>query len=235
MAEILTPQVVQTILDIERQNQQASIFEGNTQKPFGIQAVTLTLTTAQDPSNPFKIGFPFRSVYVSSATDVFANVNLQPNSNDSFQSTIPLKQNDAWSRDFPVAQAFLSWSAQSGKTITLLFFLDSEFRPGSQISVSGGGVSINEGSSLTTTRVNLTAATATSVLSADSTRKVSSIQNNTGADVWFGGSSVSNTGANLGYKVPAGGTFVFKNTGTLYAFSVAGGVGDRGLLALTEI
>lgn len=235
MSDILTPDIASAILSAAREKQQAAIFEGNTQKPFGIQAVTLDLSTARDASNPFKIGFPFKSVYVSTATDVYANVNMQPNSNDSFQSSLPLKQNDSWVREFPVSQAFLWWAAQSGKSITLLFFVDSEFRSGSQVSVTGGGVSIVEGSTLSTTRVDLTASTATLVLAADSTRKCSTIQNNTGAEVWFGGSSVSSTGAGLGYLVPAGATFTFKNTGALYAYSVGGGTGDNGLLVMTEV
>lgn len=235
MKELITPESAQAVVDLANQLKKASIFISSTQKPFAIQSITLNLATAQLSTQPFRVGFPFKSVYVSAATDVLANVVLIPTTQDSYQSGVPLKLNDSWTIDEPTSEAYIYWTAQAGKTITLHFFVNSEFRTGSQISVTGGGVSIVEGSTLSTTRVALTAITATSVLAADSTRKTASIQNNTGADVWFGGPSVSNTGANLGYKVPAGGTFIFKNTGTLYAYSVAGGTGDNGLLVMTEI
>lgn len=235
MKELITQESAQAVVDLARQLSKASIFLGSTQKPFEVQTITLDLSTARLSTQPYRIGFPLKSVYVSTATDVLANVNLIPTTQDSYQSAIPFKQNDAWTIDQPISEAYLYWDAQAGKTITLKLFVNSEFRSGSQISVTGGGVSIVEGSSFTTTRVDLTAATATAVLASDSTRKNSSIQNNTVSDVWFGGSSVSNTGANLGIKVASGATFIYKNTAALYAYSVAGGSGDTGLLAFTEL
>lgn len=235
MKEVITQESAQAVVDLANQLKKASVFISTTQKPFGVQSITLDLSTARLQTQAFRVGFPFKSVYVSAATDVLANVVLVPTTQDSYQSGIPFKLNDSWTMDEPTAQAYIYWSAQSGKTITLHFFVESEFRSGSQISVTGGGVSVIEGSTTTTALVDLTAATATSVLAADSTRKCATIQNNTGADIWVGGSSVSNTGANLGYKVPSGGTFIFKNTGTLYAYGVAGGTGDNGLLVMTEI
>lgn len=234
MREILTKNVSDAILSAADQIKKAAIFEGSTQKPFKIQRMDLTLTTAVLSTNPMKIGFPFKSVYVCTASDVLANVSMLPETQDSYQSAIPLVRNDVWTSDEPVSSGYLYWAAQSGRTISLLFFVDSEFRSGSQISVTGGGVSIVEGSAFTTSRVDLTAATATSVVASDSSRKLVSVQNNTGADVWFGTSSVSNTGANLGQRLAAGGIFQWRNTGALYAYSVAGGTGDTGLQLLSE-
>lgn len=234
MKEIFTPEIAKAIVDQANRVSKASIFEGSTQKPFKIQRIDLTLTTAQLATNPYKIGFPFKSVYICSASDVLANVSLLPETQDSYQSAIPLKQNDSWTTDEPVSGAFLYWSAQTTKTISILFFIDSEFRSGSQISQTGGGVAIIDGSSFTQSAVALTAATATLVMAGDTTRKSISVQNNTGADVWFGNSTVSNTGANLGQRVAAGGIFVWRNTSALYGYSVAGGTGDTGLQLLAE-
>lgn len=234
MRDVITKENSQAILNLADQLRNAAIFEGTTQKPFEVQSVTINLSTARLNTDPYVIGFPFRSVYVSAASDVSATLNLIPQTRDSYQSSIPFKLNDSWSVDQPAAMGFLNWTAQTGKTITLHFFIDSEFRSGSQISQTGGGVSINDGSSFVTSRVSLTAATATSVLSTDTSRKQCNIQNNTGADVWFGNSSVSNTGANLGQRVAAGGIFTWRNTSALYAYSFAGGSGDSGLQLLTE-
>lgn len=229
-----TPQAVANILENASDISRANVFEGNTQKPFEVQAMTIALDTAADTNNPFKVSFPFKSVYVSAATDVLTTVNLKPNSRDSYQSSIPMYLKDSYILAQPCASGFLDWSAQAGKTITLLFFVSSEFRSGSQISVTGGGVSVVEGSATVSSQVTLVALTPTLVLSADSSRKISSIQNNTGAAVWFGTSVVSSTGANQGYRVSAGGTFYWRNTGLLYAYSIAGGAGDSGLTLLTE-
>jgi len=232
--DMITPDVVNAILAKAREVDSASIFEGNTARPFEIQGVTLDLSTAKDPSDPFKINFPFKSIYISTATDTGVSVNFRPNSRDSFQTSVPLSLKDSHIFTKPISGGFLDWSAQSGKTITILFFLSSEFRSGSQISVTSGGLVINEGTSVTTSPLTLVAATSTQVVAADTTRKNLVVQNNTGADVWFGPVGVTNTGATLGIKVGAGGSFVWKNTAALYAYSVAGGAGDSGLLRMSE-
>jgi hypothetical protein len=222
MSEIFTREAADEILRRITEGARAAIFQGSTQKPFGIQKEVVDLSTAS--VNPKRIGFPFRSIYVESATDVLANISLKPNSSDSFQSAIKLKQNDSWSRDLPVSEAYLSWDAQPGKTITLVYMLDSEFRSGSQISVTGGGVSIVDGSTVTgPTRVTLAATTAAAIAPALSTRKKATIENKTGADLYIGDSTVTNSGATEGIKVAAGGIIYWQNTGALYGYSVAGG------------
>jgi hypothetical protein len=214
---------------------QAHIGENRINRKNSVRRVTFNLSTARDESNAFEIPGAFKSFYVEDATDVLANVKIKPNSNEAHQSYFKVKQNDSWAVEFPVAGCFVFWEAQADKELTIVFFTDAQFSSGSQVSVTGGGVSIVEGSTLSTSVVDLNAASVTTVLAADSTRKVCSIQNNSGADVWFGGSSVSNTGANLGLKVSAGSVFEWRNTGALYAYSVAGGTGDNGLLIFTEI
>lgn len=225
MKEILTTQNTQAILNMADQIRKAAIFEGSTQKPFGVQSITLDLATAQLRTQPFKVGFPFKSVYVSSATDVLANINLIPQTQDTYQSAVPLKLNDSWTREEPLAEAYLYWTAQAGKTITLHFFVDSEFRSGSQISVTGGGVSIVDGSTITgPTRVTLAATTATVIAPALATRKKCTIQNKSGADLYIGGSTIGAVGgATEGIKIPADAIIIWQNTGALYGWSVPGG------------
>jgi len=223
MKELITPESAQAVVDLANQLKKASIFISSTQKPFGIQSITLNLATAQLSTRPFRVGFPFKSVYVSAATDVLANVVLIPTTQDSYQSGVPLKLNDSWTIDEPTSEAYIYWTAQAGKTITLHFFVNSEFRSGSQISVTGGGVTINSGSSFTQTVTTLVAATATLLFATDSTRKQATIQNNTGADLFFGSSTVTGSSTTRGISVPPGGTLQWTNTSSLYAYSVAGG------------
>ena len=222
--EILTPEEVALILKSADLVKRARIFEGTTQKPFGVQTITLDLSTAVLSTNPYKVRFPFRSIFVRDATDVYVTVNLQPQSQDSYQSAFAMTKNDGWVADYPVTEAYLYWSAQSGKTITLVFFTDSAFKSGSQISVTGGGVSIVEGSALTgPTRVALSAATAAQIAPALSTRKLAVIQNKTGASLYVGDSSVTDSGATEGIEILDDGIIYWRNTGALYGYSTAGG------------
>lgn len=223
--EILTRESVAMVLSAAEALTKAKIFEGSTQKPFGVQSVTFDLSTAVLSTAPKRIGFPFKSVYVSAATDVLATVNMIPQTQDSYQSAVPLKQNDSWTIEYPVSEAFLYWTAQAGKTITLHFFVESEFKSGSQISVTGGGVSIIDGSTITgPTRVTLAATTATIIAPSLSTRKKCTIQNKTGADLYIGGATIGAVGgATEGIKIPIDGIITWQNTGALYGWSVAGG------------
>lgn len=226
-----TAEEVNLILQRANEVNRASVFEGSTQRPFEVQSMTLDLSTARLETDPLRIGFPFKSVFVRSATDVYVEVSMRPISRDSFQSAVPLKYNDSLVFERQISGAFLHWTAQASKSITLLFFVSSEFRSGSQVSQTGGGVSIIDGSSFSTAVVTLGAASATLVAAQDTTRKQCTIQNNSGNDIWFGGSSVSSSGANLGYKVAANDTFIWRNTAALYAYSAAGG----DVLKVTEL
>lgn len=224
MSQIMTAEQAAMILDKFNEIQRARIFEGNTQRPFSVQKMTIDLTTARLSTQPYKIGFPFKSIYVQTATDVYASVNVKLLTQDSSQSSFPMKLNDSFNNEFPIAEAYLDWEAQSGKSITLIFFLDSEYRSGSQISVTGGGVSINDGSSITgPTRVTLAATTAAAIAPADTLRKVATLYNDSGADIFLGDSSVTDSGATKGIPWANGTILYWRNTGALYGYSVAGG------------
>lgn len=220
MKTVFTKDEMEQILGSIDQRKDAQIFRGNTQKPFSIQSITLSLDTAVLSTAPRQLSFPFKSVYVSTATDTFVSISLRPITDDTFQSAVSLKLNDSLNFDNVVSSASLYWSAQAGKTVTLIFFTDAEFRSGSQISVTGGGVSIVEGSAVTNVAVTLAAATATSLIAADSTRKIFTFSNDTGAVLYVGSSSVS---ATSGLPVAPGAIFQWRNTGALYGYSVLGG------------
>lgn len=224
MNQVMDKETSNMILDAAREIQRARIFEGSTQRPMTVQKLTLDLTTAVLETRPYKIGFPFKSIYVQTASDVYVSVDVKLQTSDSLQSSFPMKLNDSFINEFPISEAYLSWSAQSGKSITFIFFIESEYRSGSQISVTGGGVSINDGSTITgPTRVTLTAATAGIIAPADTLRKTATLYNDSGADIFIGDSTVTNAGATKGIPWPNGTLIYFRNTGVLYGYSVAGG------------
>lgn len=222
---IMTQEMARAILGQVQDAARARIFEGTTQQPQQIQKIVLDLTTARLETQPYQIKFPFRSFYVQDATDTIANIFVKPTTQDSVQSFFTVKKNDSWASDYPISSAFLHWDAQSGKSITLVFFSEAEFRSGSQISVTGGGVSIVEGSTYSQAALTFVAATQLQIFAADTTRKVGTFQNKTGASVWVGGAAVTNTTAY--YEVLNGADFIWKNTGILYGYSVAGGSGHK--------
>jgi hypothetical protein len=233
--QIFTPEMVAHILNLADEQKRARIFESNTQRPFIIQSMVIPLDTARLDNQPLKIGFPFKALWIQDATDSSVVVNIRAGGRDLTNSPFKLRLNDVWKLDDPIAEAYLDWSAQSGKSITILFSLTSDFTSGRNVSVNSGGVSINEGDSFTTAQVTMTAATATLIKAQNSSRKVLAVQNNTGADLWVGGLTVSNTGATQGIKVPANGIYYWRNTAALYGYSVAGGAGDSGITYMEEI
>lgn len=138
---------------------------------------------------------------------------------------MPLKLNDSFKLSEPVNSAHLIWSAQTGKSMTLYFFVDSEYDSGRQISVSGGGVSVTWGDTVTETQVTLVAATSQALFSALATRKHGAFQNKSGASIWIGSlSTVTDTGATQGFEIPDNAIAEWKSSATLYAYSVSGGV-----------
>lgn len=222
--EILTPEEAAMIVQNARLIDRASIADALAQRPFSVQVQTITLTTAQLETNPYEIKSSFKSIYIQDATDVLTTIQVKLGSRDTLQGAFQMKKNDAISSSIPITGAFLHWSAQTAKTITLVIFTDVEFKSGSQISVTGGGVSIVDGSTITgPTRVVLGAATAGIIAPANTLRKKCTLQNKTGASLYIGDSTVTGSGATEGIEIVDKGIIYWQNTGALYGFSTAGG------------
>ena len=218
------------ILLQDKNKSDAEIFFAGTQHPFIVQKVVVALDKGNvDASgnlvgNLYKVGFPFKSLFVKASTDTTTTVSIQPDTQDSYQSAVPLVLNDSLDLDSKISGAYLSWQSQPGKSITILFFVSAAFRSGSQLSLSGGGTSISEGSAFTGSQVTLAAAAATSVAIVNGLRKVLTLQNTSGASIWIGGAAVSNAGVNIGIEVVAGANFYWRNSAAFYAYSVGGGL-----------
>lgn len=188
----------------------------------------LSLTTARDQYNPETVDFNFRTFWVLSASDATASVSLVPNSRAEGQlnDAITLKQNLSVKLPFPVSGAQLYWSAQSGKTMTVLFFIDGDITPGSQINQISGGVAISTGSSRSDAALASTqdqasvsvAASATLIVPADSARIGMELQV-TGGNVRLGGSAITTTN---GVARLDGERWEDQNTGALYAIATSG-------------
>jgi len=223
--EIMTPEEAAMIVQQANLISRAFVADVIAQRPFSVQIETIDLATAQLETNPKHMRGQFRSVYIQDATDPTAYVNVKIGSRDSVQSAFKMKYNDAFAMNQPQNDLFLHWPAQAGKTLTVVKFTDVEFVSGSQISVSGGGVSINTGTGVTgPTQVVIPAVTATILLPVNTSRKQATLQNKTGASLYIGGATIAAVGGvNEGLEILPGDFFVWTNTGALYGWSVAGG------------
>lgn len=229
--QLFSNEQVQMILRAQETVTKARIFDSSANHPFMVQAMTIDLTTAKLSTAPLKIGFPFRTIFVQDATDASVSLNIRLGGLDAFQSRIALKKNDSFAMPFPVSEAYIDWTAQASKSATLVFFVDGEFRPGSQISVVSGGITVSEGGSTAAiASVALVALTAAAIAPASATRIMTIIQNKTGADLFIGGDATitdDGTIATAGIKIAADGLIEWKNTGALYGYSVGGGRVNR--------
>lgn len=215
----------QSVLDANNIRRDAFIAQDDRSRPRYQLRMTIPLDTAAGEMNPYIIENPFDGVVVEDATDNDTSVRLSITSPEAqnIKNYTTIKKNWSLDSDKPFRRALLTWDAQSGKTITLVFYLGVRVRPGSLISELTGGVTVLDGDSLATSVVTLAAATATQIVGSSSSRGVVTIQNNTAASVWLGPSTVSNTGANLGIEVAAGALVKWRNPSALYGYSVAGG------------
>lgn len=188
-----------------------------------IQVYTIPLDTAKTFADPFIIGYAFKTLWLKNATDNTTEVSVRFNDKDRVNSEVPLRNNDVVESESLFGSAYLSWSAQPGKTITLIVGVRTSFKSGALIN--SGTLNLAVPATATgPTRVTLAAATAAVVVAADPATKNAIVQNHTGAPAWYGpSSSVSNTGANQGIEVPDKGILLWSNQTALYGYSVAGG------------
>lgn len=235
LAELM--QSLRRVLNIQADFSRANL-------PNDLRVVTIALDgaggTSVDPSlmsslypNGYAVKFPFRSAFVASATDGNVRVNFIPGAQDAIANqgatpaACPLSLKDSMELDEVQTQGLITWANQPGKSITIVFGVNSKVRSGSQVSTIAGGVTITGGSAIDSTPLgaagtsgSLTATgTAAILCPANSSRKSTLVQI-TGGSVRVGDSAVAAAGP--GNLVPDGGSVLWDNTGELYWILVSG-------------
>ena len=204
----------------------AAIFASSTGLNQNTRYVTIDLTTASLSTQPYVINFPFRSFVVLSTTDSSVSVNMRLGSNDSSQDSFPIKNNSSIRLPFPVAKGFLDWSAQSGKSISILFLLSGDFSTNQLVSSVSAAVQISEGSSITSIAGAQVTTTAAQLFAADTARIKMRIQNQSSIPIYLGDSAVTVPGgAKPGFSLLPGAMFDFESTAALYAISSGANTG----------
>lgn len=226
MNQVRSNKEAEEILAPGRQIAEARVRDQQANPSNQIQTITLDLTTARTEADPYKFPVPFKSMYIQSATDSQTSIDFKANlGKRAGESKITLARKDVLNFEYKIAGGSFSHSAQSGKSITIVFLLEADFKSGTQITENSGGVAIEEGTSIdATTRVTLAATTATIIAPANADRNVTYIENATAGPLYISGSNtVTNSGATRGLVVQSGDWYEHRNTAALYGYSVAGG------------
>lgn len=211
------------LIERSRELSQASISVNKQDRGQSVYRIEIDLSKERDRMEPYKISFPFKTIVMEESSNPAAFVLVRPTTDEEHQSHFRLGYKDGYMVGETIPQAFLHWPAQPAK-IVLIAHTNAEFRSGSQVSLNAGGVSISEGSVLKQLApVTLVATTPTKILDQNLFRKVATVINKTGADIWVGGPTVSNTGVAEGFPLKSGEYVSWKNTSELWGYSVPGG------------
>lgn len=191
----------------------AQLYKADINSSPRVQKITLNLATAQADDNPLQISVPFKCIAVKNATGGTGSVRVKFDRNDSGLSLFTMDNNDIITNDSIFDKAFLSWDAQSGKTIDVYLFLDSEYKSGSLIN--SGTIAISPSSALAQGSVTTVATTNVTVVAQNTLRKRVHVSNNTGDDIWIKGAA---TGTTIGRLIPSGESQVFETTAAIVAY-----------------
>ena len=240
-SDFQTQSEIQAIIDRDRRSQQANIAQGLVSPEKMFARITLNLDSARTEngagdSGLYRVGFPFKSVRVEDASDSATYIYIRPNKPEPSQEHAKLGQYDFQPFGNGVADAYLFWPAQAGKTITLVFYFYGDFKSGRVASFNAGGFSINQGSSAATQAKGALSITSTPsvLLAADLTRKNSIIQNHDVESIFIGDANVTDgSGAYPGREIQPGGVYEWANTAALYAVASVGPVTKISMFNLT--
>lgn len=183
----LTEDSFRAILDDFYKADKASIAQSNSNTPFELKTITIPLDNEVARTSAYRIGFPFKSLYVAQATDANVTVNFVPDSNDIYQDAVPLSNKDSLTFDTAKGEAYLYWGAQPAKTITLCFFIRGQFKSGSYLTQAIG----SSASSLTLRNPVTVNTSATLVASSNATRTAMTLYNSGATDCYIGNSTVT--------------------------------------------
>lgn len=211
----------------QRTVDQAEILEANEQVERECDSITLPLDTARTREDALELNFAFRSFIVIDATDAQVEIQARLNSRENSNPFFPIRRGTTLKMPKPAKRVFLHWTAQPGKSITILFFFRGQLETNVLSLVNSGGVGILEGTSVTNASVSMGAAAATAIFAANDERVVGTFRNETGASIWVGPSGVTNL---TGMEVKHGEVFEWRNTAALYGYVV----GATTLITLTQ-
>lgn len=218
--------VSQTIEQLNIKSQ-ADVRRSSDLRPRYILRIPLILDTAATEQNPYIISSPFNGAYLEQTSGVNTTIFMSLGGYDQYSvgNPVRLQRNASFYTPTEIKSCNLTWSAQTNQTAVLVLFLGVDFRPGSQLSILQGGISISGGTSIQTGtlgaggiagNVSVPAGAATQLCPINLNR--TQITFYTDQAIWVGDSSAA---INNGTLIAAGSTWQFQNTGELWAAAAA--------------
>lgn len=226
----LKPQSTDQIIQGINNNQKAEISRSKDLRSKWAFRQVIPLDSQVTAQNPYIIRQPYRGIYVESTSSSGVSVRFSTGSLDDYnaQNYVFLKQNDSFFAEYEETLATLTWDSQPGQSISIVLFLEVDFKPGTQLVNFSGGVtestgsvveSLKLGSSANVGKISIPAATFTLVVAGDGNRKQMTLYFD--GPVWLGDINVAPGVAGIFFP---GGIYEFKNQGALYASAVSGTV-----------
>ena len=221
---------IQGVIDKINLTESAEIRRSSDLRPKLAFRVYIPLDTAATAENPYIISQPFNGFQVEDATDNGTSVKMSFGGVDKYNTDnyTTLKKNASAFSQVEVKQAVLYWSAQAGKTMTIMFYVGVDFRPGSLVSQISGGVAISWGGTVasnemgslgTSTTISVTT-TATLILPADPDRLHAEVY--VDGPLTYGDSAI--VAGTRGIQIPSAGLIEWNSTAALYGIVNAGTV-----------
>lgn len=219
----------QLILRDESDKKNAAIADSSNHRKLKIRKETIFLDNGYGPdygSNAYLVNYPFKGVFVKSASDGFTTATLavDDDSSASIQSGFDLGINDKFNIGRFASKGFIVAPPQPGKKMTIWFIVDGDFTSGSQLSLTAGGVSVTTGTGMTPQPAVSVGASAVKLLSSDSTQKKATVTNLSGGTIYVSGTSavktaVGGAGTTIGIPIGVGQNMEWTNQGELWAIS----------------
>ncbi len=213
----------QMIIDRLREPELAQVAIDKATRPLSILEIKIDFSKPVSELAPQRIGHAFKSMYFQNSDNPKNVILVKPSTTDAHQSSFELGYKDVWTVDRTLNDAFIYWPAGQTGTGKLILFTDSNFKSGSQVSITAGGLSISEGSSAALTNQTLTAATASEILPQNFFRKTATVVNDTGDNIFLGENNTVNATTKKGVPIANGDSFKWRNSAALYAYSTGGG------------
>lgn len=201
---------------------EAGLFASTVGENPPIRYVTYDLSTAKSAGDPMIINFSFRSFVVLNTTDSSVSIRMRLGSRDSNVDSFPVKNNASLILPYPIQTAFLDWDAQSGKSISILFFTRGAFSTNQLVSSLAAIVTLGDGDTVTTQNGAQVLAAGGVLFAADSARKCMLIENQSGQPIYIGSSVVDVPGgAQPGFTIQPDGAYEWRSTAACYAIAAA--------------
>ena len=207
--------------------EEAQIRRSSDLRPKISMKLTIDLGVLRTAANPLVVSQPFNGFLVQSATDANTAAQMSLGGLDTYNTdnSFDLGTNASAYSETEIKQAVITNAQQVGKTITIIFFVGVDFRPGSFLSELTGAISVISGSTFTTGNMGAGGADPSIVVTVAATQLLASNGNRscftgyTDAAIWIGDFNVA---VGRGVFVAGGTSFKISNTGPVYAITPAG-------------